>query len=103
MSVIKLTNNVMVSRDNLELHGIDTSNVIATNVGRNANYTATQDCWMLTWCNANAGWYIGIDGVETLVYSNYNSDLTPLVKGQVFKVRGGSDVSKLTTTVYGVK
>lgn len=82
-----------------KLVGINTSNVIATNVGRLADYTATQDCYFFVHNNTNQTCYIKINGVDVTIYNTFGSCSIPLKSGQVVYV---SQSANVTTKVFGV-
>lgn len=102
MANIKLTNGVKIDQDSLDISsftGVDTSNIIATQVGLKADYMAPQDCWFFIHQAANQGCNIKINGVDVLIYNYYNTHLVPLKKDQVIYL---SQTSNMTTKVFGL-
>lgn len=93
---IGLTNGVKVSSQNLELLGIDVSNILASNF---STYTATQDCFIKA--HVDSGDNFSIDNVQIQnVYAYQGTSfftLFYLKDGQTFKT------SDNNTTAYGLK
>ena len=101
MAEIKLTNDVKIASESTALHGIDTSNVLASyDCGYEVtwmDYTATQDCWVRSVSgNSSSTGYAAVYRNGIVLFGNYTGfhvTTFPLRKGQTARIAG--------TTRYG--
>lgn len=98
MSKIRLTNNVVISRDSLEPSVIDTTNKLAS--ATNTIYQCTQECIVTNYGTTGP---ISIDGVRlTREYITSQSQMYWHLKaGQSITI--GYDSNQVRADIWGVK
>lgn len=107
MSVIKMTNDVMLSAKSSEIHTVDLSNVLVRMTSASMTWTATKDCYIFFDTSDDL---IQIDGLcpdDSILCARKGSKRTriiyPVKKGQVVNHLHYNDGSFSYGIVYGLK